>query len=227
MSYRIPFNHAVQYIESFIENFEDVATNQALGGTILKDRIDGAADEGMNKYTGNMAWYCYEKSKLFISFEENNDYVDEVEVEEPQRNSLRCPSVDSIFRYEGGDVRSMLLNHQPQLGDPIDMSISKTDVIEMKERFLKHPDIGSQNTRPYCFFENQNHLDIEYLISDPKVKYVRYYFGYIKGHDVNQIRLVLFGADENGKTLTPKKLSEVNLLNGDAAILQTSWPPRT
>ncbi len=231
-TFKVPFDDAVKYIDAFVNGFPQVAFNEALGGTLVKDRIDGTK-ENFKQYRGNMAWYCYNADatppnpKLFISFEETNEYEEPKEVREPDLEILRCPSYESIFKYQGGDIAAMLKSHQPQIGDPEDQSISKNSVIQLKNNFLKHPKLGDKNKRPYGFFENKEIKDIEKLIDFPGVEYIRYYFGYIPGKDTNEIRVILIGVDENRKNLLPpeEKKTVEELDDNDPLILQTSWPP--
>ena len=113
-TFKVPFDDAVKYIDAFVTNFKNVAVNEALGGTLLKSRIDGSKKFD-TQYRGNMAWYCYNpdaERPLFMSFEESNEYEDSREVDKPDLNQLRRPSDDSIFKYtdEYKDIATMVKN---------------------------------------------------------------------------------------------------------------------
>lgn len=236
MSYFISLGEAVDFIEGFVSNYEEVAINEALGGHISPSGIEGKSKSNFAStiYTGNMAWFCYNTvslenyPKLFLAFEESNDYAKGQVLSRPDNNILRCPTKDSVFTYPTGtSIEDMLRNGAPYRGNPLDQQVGINDVVSLKNQYLSHPILGGLNKHPYGFFSDSVNNEVQRFILQDGLVSIRYYFGYGRNAEYKEsrIRIVLFGVGEDGKNLVPNDLN-AKLVDGPH-ILQKSWPPNT
>ncbi|MCV9385987.1 hypothetical protein [Reichenbachiella ulvae] len=233
MEYAITFEDAVKYIEAFVNHreLETVAREMALGGTILRQGIYGGI-ETLVKDTGNAGWYCLNDEnsdfpKLFLSFEENDQYEEDRRLESPVKENLHCPVKASVFKYSGDgstqDIFNLLSTHTDKR-EPISMNINQSEVLSFKTNFLNNSVFKKYMQVPYGFFENRNHPEVlELFVNNSNIVYIRYYFGFDENVD-NKIRIILIGVDKQGKNIVPEIKSQVLL--DDDKILENSWPPK-
>jgi hypothetical protein len=231
-SYSISLRKAARLVYQFLCEPElyKIARNEAIGGI-----TDPSILTPVNflPYKGTMAWFCRNLDevagypKCFLAFEDGEYRISDVP-KKPKSLSLTFSESTFTFDLENFSEDDVLKMLEGGLEDPkIKMrEIPKEQVTEFRTNFGRCPRNKRYN-KYYCsFFENRGVLnrDIEAMLADKKVEYLKYFFGYDASHnkyfESNRIRVILLGYSKS------EKLISISQLDGKTGrILQDSWPP--
>lgn len=232
-SFAITFDEAVNYIHSFLSEFNlsQIGTNQGIGGIIAKASLE-QKEKGLTFY-GKMAWFCKNENtenglpKYFLAFEEG-EYNNRAVPESPQNDRLVCSDYGMVFnRNQISKIEVERFLSQFTISTaPIEKWITKDECTRMLTDFGQDKS-GNPYNRFYCsFFENSGFVSDEFshFLKNPEMTYVAYLFGYDDSKEIyiqsNRIRIILMGLSSDGKPLALRQ----EFLN-EPTILQHSWPP--
>lgn len=229
--YKISLKDTVWLIYAFLKQkpLQEIARNEAIGGTIGKDFFDG---NKIVDYIGTMGWFCRNQEnenfpKFFLAFETGN-YNPLNVPRVPQSDNLNFPNHTFVFesQYEVTEagIYSMLENLQFKWKN--DGQITKKEVksfVKSKPRDIR----GKKYNNYRCnFFENSATVlnDIDEFLKNEEIEAIRYFYGYddrdLNHYNSNRIRVILMGVDKDGKNILP-----VDTVKETYSLLQNSWPP--
>jgi hypothetical protein len=198
------------------------AMEYTYGGTFPKDAIYKSGDTAV----GVRLWYCYNKSdtlypKVFLAAEKVSSYAYPKEEDKPASDNLTigAPFYNRETSVSRGDAISDLRRKKEEPGTPF--TISKDKVIEFSTEFRLRTKHLADLKYKYCFFFYDNTNDFKKLLTQTDhsnrkdITYIRYYFGFDKDESLNDLRVILLGANSKAESV-----AEENSL-----ILQKSVPP--
>lgn len=214
--FKVNLDQANQYIENFIDTYEQVASNKALGGNLEKGTFNQAIT---SEKDGMAAWFCWNDGtnsnfpSFFMAFEAITDYSKTNGLSQPENNSLIAPG--STFTFSGSNKGSVLNHHSSDVNSIDNSVISKANVVTMNENFVV--EFNENTSYPYSFFNSIDDDDLEDFVNQNDLEYIAYFFGYSneEKYSNNKLRLILTPLDGDGKVIT----------SANAIYLQKSWPP--
>ncbi len=214
--FKINLDQANHYIEKFIDEYGTKASNDALGGTLEKDSLNGAL---ASDKVGSMAWFCWNPNesggydRFFMAIEALTSYSTINGVPDPENSSLISPG--NTFTYDDEHKDEILNHHKSDVDNLSNGSISKSDVEDFKDNFIE---VFDDNTEyPYSFTDTAESNDLEDFTNQDDIEYIAYFFGYSDDavYGDNKIRLIFAPLDSHGEVIT----------SGSPIFLQKSAPP--
>ena len=227
----ISIEDALTLISNFINQYESISKNVAIGGAFDKGVLHSAGVQSTsadsNRLNGTIFLECYNHSSvpnwLRLYARQVSNYDSSSAATYTPANSDYYFKADSMFVYtsrnkDTATVRSFLKNQQFTVTGRYDSS--RYDAIKQYcDSFLTKFTVNSNS---YGFFNLTTVNDLlnqQDSLGNNVCVGMNYYFGYDETATGNKIRIILIGVDSVGKNI-------LTIDGQPAKILDHNWPPK-
>ncbi len=201
----IDFDEAYIYIDAFIQNFNDVATNIGLGGYI------SFADLNENSLSGRLGYYCLEGTnddmRLFVSSIDGDLNLNDLPVTPPD-GTYFAPHTNNIIKKptfggpgEYSNLIDFLIKYNVVHSPNSNRLLSKSEMVPLVDSFTSDSSGIFQNgnppehicKKPFGIFCLENFDKVK---DQGTIIGYRYFFGFDEAEKVNKLRLIIFGVND-------------------------------